>query len=468
MSCRVTDHALATVDRYRERLAAFTALPSVGGDPAQARAMEDTRSFLEGLIAEAGFTNQRRLGPADSGHQALYAERLEHPGAPTLLVYGHYDVQPPEPYDLWHSPPFEMTERDGRLYARGISDDKGPLLIALHALAAFEAVDGTLPLNVKLLIEGEEETGSPSMPAILNENADLLSADAMLSADGGRWRADLLTLNVGSRGSGGFEITLRTAAKDLHSGRYGGAVPNALHEMARLLAGLHDDAGRITCPGFTDGLPEPDADERAEMANIPFDEGAFADALGTVPQGEDGYTTLERLWLRPTVELNGMWGGHTGAGGKTVTPAEAHAKITLRFPPGQDAARAQDAVIADLRARTPAGATLDVFDVRQATDAASVPQGHPLLIACGDALEAVHGHRPRHVRMGASLPLVNMIKDVLGIETVMFSFSTSDEDFHAPNEFLRAASIPEGIAAWVAVLRRAGALDVDAFTPYRG
>ncbi|MEQ6247507.1 M20/M25/M40 family metallo-hydrolase [Sulfitobacter sp. HNIBRBA3233] len=467
MSDPVTDHALSCEPAFRDMLARFVALPSVGADPQQAPAMEAARALIEAYLAEAGFDNIRRLGPTDSGQQAIYADWLHAPGKPTLLVYGHYDVQPPEPLELWHSPPFTMTERDGRLYGRGISDDKGPLLIALHALAAWRAVEGALPVNVKLLIEGEEETGSPSMPAILEQNRDLLAADAMLSADGARWRADLLSLNVGSRGNGGFEIRLRTAAKDLHSGRYGGAVPNALHEMARLLAGLHDAGGRVTCPGFYDGIPEPSEAERAALDEVPFDAQAFAGALGSVPRGEAGYSTLERLWLRPTVEVNGMWGGHTGAGAKTVTPCLAHAKITMRIAPGQNAAAAQAAVIADLRARAPAGSTLDILDARAATDAATVPPDHPLLAACADALEQVHGQRPRNVRIGASLPLVNMVKQNLGIDTVMFSFSTSDEDFHAPNEFLRAASIREGLAAWCAVLRRVGAMDPRDFAAFR-
>ena len=449
-------HALDHIDSFRATLAHLVAAPSVGADPDQAQGMETARQILENLLQQAGFKNLQRLGPGpdEPGQPALYGERLDAPGLPTLLVYGHYDVQPPEPLDLWDSPPFKLTERDGRLYGRGISDDKGPLLIALHSLAALVAVNGALPVNIKILIEGEEETGSPSMPAILRDNADLLRADAMLSADGARWRADLVSLNVGARGSGGFEIRLRTAAKDLHSGRYGGAVPNALHEMARLLAGLHDNDNRVTAPGFYDGIAAPAEQEQADLAQIPFDEPGFAATLETRLHGEAGFATLERLWLRPTVEVNGLWGGYTGAGAKTVTPALAHAKLTLRLVQGQDPVATQAAVIADLRARCPRGATLDILDPRHPTGASTLSPDHPLLTACSDALKSVTGKTPYHVRIGGSLPLVNMVQDTLGIDTVMFSFSTSDEDFHAPNEFLRVASIKQGFAAWIAVMHR--------------
>lgn len=465
MTDPVLDYALGQTDAYRDQLAALVAAPSVGADPRQAQGMEAARKLLEAQLSLAGFSNIQRLGPTPdaTAHPALYGERLDAPGRPTLLVYGHYDVQPPDPVDLWDSPPFTMTERDGRLYGRGISDDKGPLLIALHSLAAFVAVDGKLPLNIKILIEGEEETGSPSMPAILNKHAALLHADAMLSADGARWRADLVSLNVGSRGSGGFDIRLRTAAKDLHSGRYGGAVPNALHELAKLLAGLHDGEGRVTAPGFYDGVVPPTADARAAMDQIPFDESVFADGLGTQLHGEAEYSTLERLWVRPTVEVNGMWGGHIGEGGKTVTPALAHAKLTLRLVQGQDSDAAQAAVIADLRARCPDGVQLEILHPRKPAGASTVPPGHPLLMACHRALKDVTGETPHHVRIGASLPLTNLVKDALGLDTVMFSFSTSDEDFHAPNEFLRTSAITEGITAWIAVLREVASQSIDEY-----
>jgi acetylornithine deacetylase/succinyl-diaminopimelate desuccinylase-like protein len=441
-------------DAVVARIAALVAQPSVGADPAFAAGMEGARRLLEARLAELGFTGARRL--TGGGHSALYAERLDAPGRPTLLVYGHYDVQPPDPLGLWRTPPFEPTLRDGRLYGRGASDGKGPTVVALEAMAALIAADGRLPCNVKVLLEGEEETGSPSLPAILRDNAGLLACEAALSADGGRWRADLPTINVAARGSGGLEIRVTTAAKDLHSGRFGGAVGNALHAAARIVASLHDAAGRIAVPGLLDGV-DTTAAERAEAAAIPFDEAAFLSAVGAVaPFGDPDFTAAERLWLRPTVECNGMWGGYQGPGGKTVIPCEARAKLTVRMVAGQRPAAVRAALIAHLRAACPPWARLDVTDERGWSPAYALRPDNPLLAAAEDALEAVYGARPLRVRMGASLPLTGLIAEALGVETVMFSFAVSDEDYHAPNEFFRLSSIDEGVAAWADLLRRVG------------
>jgi acetylornithine deacetylase/succinyl-diaminopimelate desuccinylase-like protein len=436
------------------RIAALVAQPSVGADPAFAEGMEGARRLLEARLAELGFTGARRLD--GGGHPALYAERLDAPGRPTLLVYGHYDVQPPDPLGLWRTPPFEATVRDGRLYGRGASDDKGPTVVALEAMAALIAADGRLPCNVKVLLEGEEETGSPSLPAILRDNAGLLACDAVLSADGGRWRADMPTINVAARGSGGLEFRVTTAAKDLHSGRFGGAVGNALHAAARIVASLHDAEGRIAVPGLLDGVDTTEA-ERAEAAAIPFDEAAFLSGVGAVaPFGDPDFTAAERLWLRPTVECNGMWGGYQGPGGKTVIPCEAHAKLTVRMVAGQRPAAVRDALIAHLHAACPPWARLEIPYERGWSPAYALNADNPLLRAAEDALETVYRARPLRVRMGASLPLTGLIAEALGVETVMFSFAVSDEDYHAPNEFFRLSSIDEGVAAWADLLRRVG------------
>ena len=463
----VLARALSRRHALRACLGALVACPSVGADPAQAEGMEVARRLIEARLVEMGFVNLRRLQSGD-GQPAIHAERLDAPGRPTLLVYAHYDVQPPEPLSSWHSPPFAATERDGRLYGRGASDDKGPMLIALEALAAFLEVEGRLPVNVKLLIEGEEETGSVSLPGLLAENRELLAADAVLSADGARWRPDIVSLNTGSRGNSGFEIRVRTAGKDLHSGRYGGVVPNALHVMSRLVASLHDDQGRIAAPGFHDGVAGPSPTERQQIAAIPVNMDAHLADIGTVPAGESGFSTLERLWLRPALDVNGMWGGHTGAGAKTVIPCEAGAKITMRLVPGQTPEVARDAVLAHLHAQLPAGARLEVVEDRGSCAAYAVPAAHPLLAAAEGALETTTGTRPRHVRIGASLPLTSIVAETLGLDTVMFSFATSDEDFHAPNEFLRLDAIDEGLAAWIEILRRVGAQTPDTYAPFRG
>jgi acetylornithine deacetylase/succinyl-diaminopimelate desuccinylase-like protein len=336
------------------------------------------------------------------------------------------------------------------------------MLLAVETLGAFLAVEGRLPLNVTLLLEGEEECGSATLGAILRAHRDALRADAVLSADGARWRADLPTMTVATRGNTAMEITIRTASKDLHSGRYGGVARNAAHELARLVATLHDAEGRILVPGFAEGAAEPTAEDRTALAAIPFDVPAHDASIGAA-SGLGTAEFLERLWLRPTLDVNGMWGGYTGAGGKTVIPAEAHAKLSMRLVPGQDPARCADAVAAHLRARCPPGVTLTIRATREGTRAYAVPPDHPLLLAAEAALEETTGREPLRVRMGATLPLTDIVREALGIDTVMFSFATADEDFHAPNENWRESAMGEGFAAWVALMRRCGGIEPKAF-----
>jgi acetylornithine deacetylase/succinyl-diaminopimelate desuccinylase-like protein len=464
----VLAYALAQQPHLIKTLKALVSCPSVGADPAMASGMEDARQIVEARLDAMGFQNRQRLTPTDgSGQPAIYAERLDAPGKPTLLVYAHYDVQPSDPLDKWDTPPFEAVERDGRLYGRGISDDKGPMMIALDTLAAFVAVEGQLPINVKLLIEGEEETGSPSLPGILEAHRGPLSADAVLSADGARWRSDLVALNVGSRGNAGFEVRVQTAGQDLHSGRYGGIVANPLHILSTLISGLHDAQGRITAPGFYDSVAEPTKAERDEIAAIPYNEQAAFEAISAQPVGEMGYSTLERLWMRPTLDVNGMWGGYTGAGSKTVVPNEAFAKLTMRLVRGQDPQTTKQAVIQHLKTLLPPYATLEVYGDRGHGGAYAVPPGHPLLGAAVSALEHTTGETPLKIRIGASLPLTEIVSRVMGLDTVMFSFALSDENFHAPNEFFRLSSIPDGLAAWVQILRQVAEIAPADFAPYR-
>lgn len=465
----MSDPVLAHLDQERsaivERLLELIRAPSVGADPAYGQGMETARRLLLAQLSSMGLDRVQLLEAG--GQPAVYGEWLGAPGRPTFLVYGHYDVQPPDPLEKWTSPPFEPTVRNGRLYARGVSDDKAPTAIALEVLAGFLAVEGRLPVNVKVFLEGEEEVGSTSLRAILERHGDLLAADAVISADGGRWRADLPTVNVGTRGNCGFEFTVTTANKDLHSGRYGGAVPNACHVMAGLVASLHTAEGSVAVEGFYDGIEALPAVEMVAMAEIPFDEAGFYENLGAEPFGEPGFTTLERLWLRPTLEVNGMWGGYTGAGSKTVVPNEAHAKLTMRIVPGQEPERVQDAVKRHLERHCPKRARLS-FAARRGSCAAYVlPPEHPLLLASEEALEATLGRKPLRVRIGASLPLTGIVSQTLGLDTVMFSFAISDENYHAPNEFFRLSSLEEGLSAWVYLLRQLGEQSPDAYAAFR-
>jgi len=447
-----------------ERLFDLVRIPSVSTDPAYGHGMAEAREVLAGRLRDMGLSNVHALEAG--GHPAVYGEWLAAGDRPTLLVYGHYDVQPPDPLEQWHSPPFEPVVRDGRIYGRGVSDDKAPSSIALETIAAFLHAEGSLPLNVKVLLEGEEEIGSPTLGAIIRDHRELLGVDAVISADGARWRADLTTVNVGSRGIAGFEFTVQTASKDLHSGRYGGAVGNALHVMAELVAGLHAPDGTVVVPGFYEGVGNIGKTERQALADIPFDEESFFAAIGATPLGEPGHTTLQRLWMRPCLDVNGMWGGYTGPGGKTVIPHQAHAKVTLRLVPGQDPDRICQAVKDFLSSRCPNGTGIHFSADRGQSAAYELPGDHPLLSAVEAALTETHGSAPYRIRIGGTLPVAAIVRRELGVDTVMFSFSTADEDFHAPNEFFRLSSIDEGLHAWTALFRRLGETSTGDFAGF--
>ncbi len=311
MAASVYDYLRTHHDRIVAELVEFASIPSVSTDPAYAAGMAAAANWVAGQLTHAG-VNAVQMMPT-ARHPVVYGEWLEAPGAPTILVYGHYDVQPPDPLDAWRSPPFAPEIRDGRLYARGVSDDKGPMLIPLKVAEAFLATQGRLPLNVKFLFEGEEEIGSPSLEPFIAGHAGLLTADYALSADGAMWRIDLPSITVASRGMAGMEFTLTGAAKDLHSGRHGGAVANPLHAIAELVVSLHTTDGRVAVAGFYDDVADLTAEERADLAALPFDDADYLAQTGAPSTyGEAGYTPLERMWARPTLEINGMWGGIKG------------------------------------------------------------------------------------------------------------------------------------------------------------
>jgi len=457
--------AIAAVDtwmtankpRLLEEMLGFIAKPSVSTDPAYAAGMAEAAGLLLARLRRIGLNDVQLLD--GGGHKAVYGAWTGAKGAPTILVYGHYDVQPAAPLELWQSPPFEPTIRDGRIYARGASDDKSPLWIAVSALEAWLAVHGDLPVNVKLLLEGEEEIGSATLPAIMAAHSDLLGADVLVSADGGRWREGQPTVNTNSRGIISLEVHVRTAGRDLHSGRFGGPVGNAPMVLARLLAGLHDEHNRIAVAGFFDGLQRPSNADYAGMAALGFDAAAFFADIGARPGAvEPGVGLLESLWLRPTLEVNGLWGGYTGAGGKTVIPAEAHAKITCRLGPGQDPAHVAASLQAHLEARVPDWADLVVEQTEPGTRAYAVPEDDPFLLAIERVIEQVHGSKPLRVGIGGTLPISAMAKQELGLETVTFSYAVADENIHAPNEFFRLSSFDEGLRAWTRLLAELGTM----------
>ncbi len=437
--------------RLLDELLGFIAAPSVSTDPAYAAGIAQAADILLARLRRIGLEDVQLLD--GGGHKAVYGAWTHAPDAPTLLVYGHYDVQPPDPLDLWETPPFTPTIRDGRIYARGASDDKSPLWIAVSAIEGWLAVAGRLPVNVKLLLEGEEEIGSRSLPAIMAKYSDLLAADILVSADGGRWRPGLPTVNTNSRGLVGMEVAVRTAAADLHSGRFGGPVGNAIAVLASLLASLHDEDNRIAVPGFFDGLQRPGNADIASMHALGFDEAAFFAEIGARPGAiEPGVLLLESLWFRPTLEINGIAGGYDGPGSKTVIPCKARAKLTCRLGPGQTPTQVADRVEAHLRAACPDWADLTVSRERDGTAAYAIPEDDRFLAAVERVVEQVHGTKPLRVGIGGTLPISAMAKKILSLETVTLSYAIADEQIHAPNEFFRLSSLDDGLKAWTRLL----------------
>jgi len=431
-------------ERYLRELAEVLAIPSVSSDPFRAG---DMRRAAEWHARQLAFGGGRVV--ETDGQPIVRADLPGPPGAPTLLVYGHYDVQPPGDERLWEMPPFEPSVRDGRIYARGATDDKGPVYVALKVAEAFGREP---PVGVRFLLEGEEEIGSPSLPAFLERHREELAADLVVSADGAMWRPGEPSIAIASKGAVGVDLTVTGPGSDLHSGRHGGGVQNPNHALAAILASLHEPDGLIAVAGFHDDVvPLSDAD-RAAIAAVPFDEEDYRLEVG-VPElfGEPGFGVLERLWARPTLEVNWLAGG----GRFTVIPREARAFVTCRLVPDQAPERVVAAIDAHVRRRRPPGVEARVEAIPGAVRAYSIPPDHPAVKAGEAALRVVYPDRePLLVRIGGTLPAAAIFEDVLGLKTLMFSFSTSDERLHAPDEHFRLARLEEGMRAWAELWKR--------------
>ncbi len=450
---RLAGYFAAERDRQLGELREFLRIESVSAHESHAQDMERAAAFVADDLRRSGLEKVEVLH--GEGHPLVWAEHRPHEDRPTILIYGHYDVQPPDPLELWHSPPFTPELRDGRIYARGVSDDKGPLFVALKAIEALRATLGELPVNVRFLVEGEEEIGSVHLGSVVACERERLRADLVLSADGAMWRATEPSLTLAAKGLCGLEVELRTANQDLHSGRHGGGVPNALHALVEMLASLHGPDGRVTVPGFYDRVQELTPEEKAEIAALGFDEDGYRAALGMRElYGEQGYATLERQWARPTLELNGLGGGYQGEGGKTVVPREARAKLTCRLVPDQDPEEILALVSAEIERRCPTYATVTVQPEGGLGRRYRMPPDHPVLSLAADVLEEVTGKPPVRVRMGGTEPCAELFQRELGIPTLFYSFSTSDEQYHAPNEFFRLERFDQGLMAWALLLAR--------------
>ncbi len=448
----VLQHLADNDARYIRELADFVSIPSISTDPAHAR---DVRRAAEWVAARLG-----RAGPIDVDlwetprHPAVYGSWGGAEGAPTVLVYGHLDVQPPDPIAEWSSPPFELTARDGRLYGRGVSDDKASMLLPILAAEAFFEAGGAPPVNLRFLFEAEEEIGSVDLPALVRQHRAELAADVVLSADGGMWRAEVPSITVSARGLAALNFTVRGPRKDLHSGRHGGAVANPLHAAAALVASLHDE-GRVAVAGFYDDVAPIEPALLEAIDRLPFDErGYLADVGSAAPFGEAGYGTLARQWYRPTIDVNGMWGGYQGPGSKTVLPRDAHVKLTCRLVPNQRPDDILEKVRRHLERRCPAGVGLTFEEGSHGAAAYRVSAQHPAVVAAADTLAELFGTPALVVGMGGTVPVTTTFREELGVDTVFFSFSTADEDIHAPNEFYRPERFRLGLQAWPRLWRR--------------
>jgi len=432
-------------DNYIEELSRYVAIPSVSRDAS----VQTMQMAAEWLASQLAFANGRVLPTA--GHPVVRGEWLGAPDAPTILVYGHYDVQPTGDLAEWNTPPFELIRDGAVIRGRGVTDDKGPVLIVLKVAQAFMAQEGKLPLNVKFLFEGEEEIGSPNLPAYVRAHASELAADLVISADGAMWRPTEPSLSIASKGLVSFDLEVSGAKEDLHSGRYGGTVANPVHVLAEVLAGLHNRDGSVAVTGFYDGIPTLSAERRAEIAAVTFSDVEYKNTLEIAETfGESGYTTLERLWERPTLEINGIH-----AGGKyTVIPHLATAHISCRLVPGQLPERVLAAIKAHIEMALHDGVKITMRADHGGVPAYTIPADHPANRAASAALEEVYpGETVLLAVIGGTLPATALFEEVLGIKTLFFSFATADEKHHAPNEFMRIKRLREGMRAWEALWR---------------
>ncbi|HEY8450036.1 MAG TPA: dipeptidase [Bacillota bacterium] len=454
-------------DRRPQQLAAlkeFLRIPSISALPEHAADVELAASWLAEQLRRIGVPDVRVLPTA--GRPIVYGHWPVASDRPTVAIYAHYDVQPVDPVAAWTTPPFEPSERDGRLYARGASDDKGNLMIPLFALEALAALAGGPPLNIKLIFEGEEEIGSPSLPAFFAAQRELLRADLALCADGSMWSADTPSLTVGCRGITALEIHVQGPRADLHSGMYGGTVQNPIHALVELLAGMRHPDGRVAVAGFYDRVRPLTEAERRQIRTIPFIEEDYLQAIGApAPFGEPGFSTLERQWARPTLEVNGIGGGFQGEGVKTVLPAEARAKLTCRLVPDQDPDDVAALIEAHVEQHRPAGCTVRVHRFPGGARPYLMPLEHPALEAAARVLEGVYGRRPLVTRTGGTLPVADLFRSQLGMWFVFFSFGEPDNNLHAPDEFLRLGSFDRGIRAYCRLLQELSALSPEQLRP---
>jgi len=436
------DYQLANKDRFLDEMLELLRIPSVSARSENKADMVKCAEAMKLRLLEAG-ADLAAIYETE-GHPIVYAEKITDPSKPTVLVYGHYDVQPADPLELWHSGPFEPVIKDGKIYARGACDDKGQVYMHVKALETMVKTN-TLTTNIKFCIEGEEEVGSPNLAKFVMANKDLLMADVILISDTAMISLDTPSIEIGVRGLSYIEVEVTGPNRDLHSGVYGGAVANPITMLAKMIASCHDANNRITIPGFYDDVIVATSGERKLMAAAPYDEQAFKDDLGvTALWGEKDYTSNERTGIRPTLELNGIWGGYTGEGAKTVLPSKAFAKISARLVPNQSAAKITEKLLKYFTSIAPAGVTVKASE-HHGGEPYMTPIDSNAYRAAAKAIKATFGKDPIPVRGGGSIPICSLFEKELGVKIVFMGFGLDSDNLHSPNEKYDIANYYKGI-----------------------
>jgi acetylornithine deacetylase/succinyl-diaminopimelate desuccinylase-like protein len=440
-------------ESFLNELLEFLRIPSISALPAHAADVQRAAQWVETRMRAARIESVRII--PTGGHPVVYGEWLHARGKPTVLIYGHFDTQPVDPLALWDSPPFEPVIKEGRIYARGSTDDKGNMFIPIIVAEAMLKTSGRLPVNLKFLFEGEEEIASPSLPNFIVKNKDLLSCDMVLSADGGQWEEDQPAAVLGTRGVTSVFVDVQGPDHDLHSGTYGGTIANPIHALVQMLNSLHGQDGRVTVNGFYDDVRLLSNEERTQLVQIPFNEAGYLAETGSVSLfGEQGFTTYERAGARPTLEINGIWGGFQGEGTKTVLPSTAHAKISCRLVADQDPVKIADLVVRHIHQVTPPGVKVTTSKSKSGASPYLIPPDHAgLRVACS-VLKDLYGKEPYWIRMGGTIPANAMFREYLGAYTIVFAFGLQDELQHSPNEFFRLSGYERGQKAYGMLLDR--------------
>ncbi|GAB4419692.1 MAG: dipeptidase [Bryobacter sp.] len=445
-------------EEFLADLVEWLRIPSVSADPSLGAEVARAAEFTAYLFQKAGLARVEVLTDPQGGHPLVYGESLAAPGAPTLLCYGHYDVQPARREDGWATEPFAPAVHGDNLYARGAADDKGLALILIKAVERFTRRGEALPVNLKFLFEGEEENGGDHLARFVQAQPERCRADAVLLCDTEMFAPGLPTITTGLRGIVYGELRLRTAEGDLHSGVYGGGAPNAIEAAARAVAAMKDEVGRIAMPGLLAAVTPPGEEERASWAALPFDENAWQreEAKVRAVHGEPEYSLLERLWARPSLEFHGIRGGYVGEGAKTVIPAEAVVKFSLRLVPGTTVDLAREALVEAWRAAVPPWAAAELH-ILHGAEASLVDPANPFVAEAARALEASFGGKTVFIRSGGSIPVVGLFARELGMPSVMPGFGLPDDNLHAPNEKVYLPNIERGIGAVEEYWRHLGA-----------